>query len=201
MALPQPCREIKYHWPLNNTEVKGTDTLTGWKFKLNLTLQKLNAAKLEGSEPWVNTLQLKKAPPDIWSCPASEISKSKWWGQEAGDFFVDCFPLDQDFILQLTWKLFSFFFPSLWSWPGKVTPSIYYLPASAKEGNLSDCWICHKKVWSIQKARDPLVFPVTNFSSLPKHYNVTTPSSLKNLVYQVQLLGLEHPVPFTFLHL
>lgn len=40
MALPQPCKEIKYHWPLNNTEVKGTDTLTGWKFKVNFWLSK-----------------------------------------------------------------------------------------------------------------------------------------------------------------
>ena len=37
--------------------------------------------------------------------------------------------------------------------------------AIAKGGNLSDCWICHPRFQSIRDAGDPLVLPVTNFSS------------------------------------
>ena len=44
---------------------------------------------------------------------------------------------------------------------------IYISLAIAKGGNLSDCWICHQRVWSVHNAKDFLVLPVINFSSIP----------------------------------
>lgn len=76
------------------------------------------AAKIKGIEPLVHILQLKKAPPDIWS---SANAGDLWIKlRRKGGSWHHLKMLDQDVVLKLNMKLFLSFFPLFWHWPGKI---------------------------------------------------------------------------------
>ena len=70
--------------------------------------------------------------------------------------------------------LLFLFFTLVLTWKDNVFTLLSQ--AIAKGGKLSDCWICQQRLQYIHDARDPLVLPVTNFSSILKvkaNYNRT----------------------------
>ena len=78
-----------------------------WKAPYKRLLTTNTTAKLQGVEPWLCISQLKRAPPDIWSCAnvgdrqiKLTRKKSSWHG---GLLFPPKMP-DQDFMLQLKMK-------------------------------------------------------------------------------------------------
>lgn len=132
------------------------------------------ATKLQGLEPWVHISQLRRAPSDSRNYIAArdlEIKltrkelTSKWTAstQDAGSRLHS---------LNMKWN--SFLFSFLYSGMGlERKPSPLSLTPLLREGrglgNLSECWIYHKKSSSpVHDTRDPLVLlPGTNFPPIP----------------------------------
>lgn len=132
-----------------------------------------------------------------------EICKSNCLGRKVANIQADCFHQDARSRFHTLNKHKPFLLPFLsftLSLARNDNTNIYIFQAIAKEGNLSDCCICHQNLWSVHDARDSLGFPVTNYSSI---LIVTTNYSWLPLegTYRVQLLQPEYLVfVFTFLH-
>lgn len=60
--------------------------------------------------------------------------------------------------------LLTSFYPLL-SWKDNIL--IHISQNIAKGESLSDCWICHQKLWSVHDAEDPLVLSPTSLSLIP----------------------------------
>ena len=61
--------------------------------------------------------------------------------------------------------LFLIFFSPCLSWKDNALLCIYQ--SLEKGRNLSDCWLCQQKPWSVQDSNDPLVHPISNFTGIP----------------------------------
>ena len=61
-----------------------------WKAPYKRLLTTNTTAKLQGVEPWLCISQLKRAPPDIWSCANAGDHESNQPGREVADIMVGC---------------------------------------------------------------------------------------------------------------
>ena len=59
-----------------------------WKAPYKRLLTTNTTAKLQGVEPWLCISQLKRAPPDIWSCANAGDHESNQPGREVADIMV-----------------------------------------------------------------------------------------------------------------
>lgn len=71
-----------------------------------------------------------------------------------------------------------------------------YLPFQSpkKGGNISECWICQQKLWSVHNVGDPLILSVTNFSLVP-NATVNYTHYPMRVTYLVRLLQPGVPIP------
>ena len=76
----------------------------------------------------------------------------------------------------------------------------FYFPTPCERENLSDCWICHQKPQSPQDSNGSLVYPLGDFTGVPKLFHSTTlvAQTVKRLpaVWEtwVQFLGRDVPL-------
>ena len=74
------------------------------------------------------------------------------------------------------------------------------IPNACKWQNLSDCWICHQKPQSPQDSNGSLVYPLGDFTGVPKLFHSTTlvAQTVKRLPAMqetwVRFLGWEDPL-------
>ena len=70
--------------------------------------------------------------------------------------------------------------------------------ALSKSVNLTDCWMCHPKPYSVHDHGDPIVMPVVNFSS-KSNFTVTYDKKPSEVTYRVRLINRGSPVPCFFI--
>lgn len=162
-------------------------------FQVLLTPQM--GTKLQGVEPWVCISQLKRAPSDSRNYTAAGDLKIKLIRKELTTKWTASTQDAGSRLHSLNMKWNSFISSFLYSGTGleRKLSSISLRPLLREDrglDNLSDCWIYHKKSsLPVHDTRDPLVLPVTNFSSI-----CNGPLTL-GVTYIIWLLQPEHPVP------
>ena len=165
-----------------------------WKGPYQVPLTNPCVAKLQGIDSWIHVSHLKKTPNPGWTCTQTGDLKIKifrnWSGHSLWRRQLSQHNQTRPVYL-FSLLLLTLFSPSLY-WKDNTLICISQSPE--KGGNLSDCWICHQKLWSVHGVGDPLVLPVTNFSLVP---NATVSYTHKptGVNYLVRLLHPGVPTP------
>lgn len=163
-----------------------------WKASYKRLLITNTTAKLQGVEPWLCISQLKKAPPDIWSCANAGDHKSNQPGREAADIMVRC-PLPRGLrtFLSTPPSLSDAPFPNCY--PRKASLGLlltFCEPSSSLERECYCLRLSHNRVW--HASEDPVVLSITNSALMPRA--TVAPEQTQPSLYHIKTLGL-------FLHL
>lgn len=121
------------------------------------------AAILQGIDSWIHVSHLKKAPNPYCACiPTGKPENKNFQELKKTAAEEDSFPKMTGPDLYAFLSLLSLAL----SW--KDNTLIFTFQSPEKGGNLSDCWICHEKLWSVQESNDPFVHPISNFAGIPR---------------------------------